>query len=147
MVDDLGPELQRLTLPRAVEFAVVSPIVLATRVARASCGAARTGLRRFVDEVAAQVADGRGADGRPGPTAHEPRPAPAASSTATGPDVEAAVDAGSLALADYDHLPASQIVAMLADLDDDERAAIEQYERANRHRRTVLGKLDQLRTG
>jgi hypothetical protein len=50
-----------------------------------------------------------------------------------------------LALPDYDHLPASQIVAMLGDLISDERDDIEQYERANRGRRTVLGKLDQLR--
>jgi hypothetical protein len=50
-----------------------------------------------------------------------------------------------LALPDYDHLPASQIVSMLGDLISDERDDIEQYERANRGRRTVLGKLDQLR--
>jgi hypothetical protein len=50
-----------------------------------------------------------------------------------------------LALPDYDHLPASQIVAMLSDLDADERDQIEGYERVNRNRRTVLGKLAQLR--
>ncbi len=56
-----------------------------------------------------------------------------------GPDV------ADLALADYDHLPASDIVAKLDGLDAAERAAIEQYELRHRHRRTVLGKLDQLR--
>jgi hypothetical protein len=55
------------------------------------------------------------------------------------------VDAASLALADYDHLPASDIVALLDGLEPSERSAIEAYERAGRHRRTVLGKLDQLR--
>jgi len=49
-----------------------------------------------------------------------------------------------LALPDYDHLPASQIVAMLRDLDAGERDQIEGYERVNRNRRTVLGKLAQL---
>jgi hypothetical protein len=53
--------------------------------------------------------------------------------------------ASDLALPDYDHLPASQIVAMLGDLISDERDDIEHYERANRGRRTVLGKLAQLR--
>jgi hypothetical protein len=63
--------------------------------------------------------------------------------------VEEPVDAGpavsDLALPDYEHLPASQIVAMLGDLDTDELREIEIYERANRNRRTVLGKLSQLR--
>ena len=55
-------------------------------------------------------------------------------------------DATSLALADYDHLSSAQIVAKLEGLDAVERDAIERYERNGRHRRTVLGKLDQLRT-
>lgn len=55
------------------------------------------------------------------------------------------VAASDLALPDYDRLPASQIVAMLDDLVPAERDDIERYERANRGRRTVLGKLDQLR--
>ncbi len=50
-----------------------------------------------------------------------------------------------LALADYDHLPASDIVSMLAGLEPDERDAIEAYELQGRHRRTILGKLAQLR--
>ncbi len=55
-------------------------------------------------------------------------------------------DATTLALADYDHLSSAQIVAKLDGLDTEERTAIDQYERAGRHRRTILGKLDQLRT-
>jgi hypothetical protein len=50
-----------------------------------------------------------------------------------------------LALVDYDHLPASDIVSMLAGLEPDERDAIEAYELQGRHRRTILGKLAQLR--
>jgi hypothetical protein len=52
-----------------------------------------------------------------------------------------------LALPDYDLLPAAHVIAALGDLEPDERAAIEAYERAGRHRRTILGKLDQLRDG
>lgn len=51
-----------------------------------------------------------------------------------------------LALADYDHLSSAQIVAKLADLEPAERAEIEIYELAHRHRRTILGKLEQLGT-
>lgn len=65
-------------------------------------------------------------------------------STADGPDAPAPeVDA--LALADYDHLSSAQIVSKLGGLDDDELDAVGAYERAGRHRRTVLGKIDQLR--
>jgi len=66
-----------------------------------------------------------------------------AESTPETPRVEP--DASTLALADYDHLSSAQIVAKLEGLDVTERQAIEVYERAGRHRRTILGKLDQLR--
>ncbi len=55
-----------------------------------------------------------------------------------------APDSDTLALADYDHLSSAQIVVKLADLETAERQAIEMYELAGRHRRTILGKLDQL---
>jgi hypothetical protein len=55
-------------------------------------------------------------------------------------------DVTTLALSDYDHLSSAQIVGKLDGLDDAEREAIERYETAGRHRRTILGKLEQLRT-
>ncbi len=51
----------------------------------------------------------------------------------------------SLALIDYDHLSSAQIVSKLVGLDASELEAIEAYERAGRHRRTILGKIEQLR--
>ncbi len=60
------------------------------------------------------------------------------------PEVEVP-DVTTLALADYDHLSSAQIVGKLGGLDADERAAIDRYERTGRHRRTILGKLAQLR--
>lgn len=56
-----------------------------------------------------------------------------------------AIHADQLVLPDYDHLPAAHIVAKLSSLTQAERDAVEEYETANRHRRTILGKLDQLR--
>ena len=50
-----------------------------------------------------------------------------------------------LALADYDSLPASAIVAKLDGLEPDELDAIEEYEQQRRRRRTVLGRIRQLR--
>ena len=58
-----------------------------------------------------------------------------------------APDADTLALADYDHLSSAQVVSKLAGLDESELDAIEAYERSGRHRRTILGKVEQLRAG
>jgi hypothetical protein len=52
----------------------------------------------------------------------------------------------SLPIADYESLAASQVVARLGGLDRDDLDAIEAFERAHRNRRTVLGKLEQLRS-
>lgn len=49
-----------------------------------------------------------------------------------------------LALPDYDQLPASQIVNKLDGLTADELRTIEAFELAHRHRRTVLGKIARL---
>jgi hypothetical protein len=44
----------------------------------------------------------------------------------------------------YDAMPAVEVVKMLLSLTIDERAAVAAHERANRGRRTILGKLEQL---
>ena len=62
-----------------------------------------------------------------------------------GVDDESVPAAADLALPDYDHLPAAHVIGKLAGLSAGERELIERYERAHRHRRTVLGKLDQFR--
>jgi hypothetical protein len=74
------------------------------------------------------------------PDAAEHRAAESAAST--GGDAPGVT---TLALADYDHLSSAQIVTKLVGLDAGERSEIERYERAGRHRRTILGKLEQLR--
>ena len=50
-----------------------------------------------------------------------------------------------LALPDYDQLPAAHIVGKLAGLSSAELDAIEAYESSHRNRRTVLGKISQMR--
>jgi hypothetical protein len=89
-------------------------------------------------------------DGRPAPSADttieslvdladdSPQIEPDAATSALRPD--------QLVLPDYDHLPAAHVVAKLPSLTQRERNAIEEYEAANRHRRTILGKLEQLRS-
>lgn len=67
-----------------------------------------------------------------------------ASEPEVSPDRSDVPDVDTLALADYDHLSSAQIVAKLDSLDAEELVAVGSYERANRHRRTILGKLEQL---
>ena len=55
-----------------------------------------------------------------------------------------APDAVELAIPDYDELSASQVVARLDGLGDDELAALRAYEDAHRGRRTILYKIDHL---
>ena len=54
-------------------------------------------------------------------------------------------DVDTLAIPGYDTLSASQVVQRLAALAPEELEAIEDYERANRSRRTILNRVDQLR--
>ena len=66
---------------------------------------------------------------------------------AQGDDAVEGDDADDLAIPDYDHLPAIDIVDQLETLTPAELADIEVYERANRRRRTVLGKIAKLTDG
>jgi hypothetical protein len=50
------------------------------------------------------------------------------------------------AIADYDSLAASQVVARLAGLSDGELESVRRYEEHHRGRRTILGKIQQLQT-
>lgn len=67
-------------------------------------------------------------------------PAAAEPAGESGPDPDA------LAIGDYDHLAARQVVARLGGLAPGELGAIERYERAHRHRQTVLRRIEQLRS-
>ncbi len=63
-----------------------------------------------------------------------------------GPSAATNLAVEELVLADYEHLSAAHVVAKLESLDQQERDAIELYELAHRHRRTILGRLEQLRS-
>lgn len=60
------------------------------------------------------------------------------------PDPAAAPVATGLPIADYDDLRAAEIVPMLASLDPAQRATIAAHESANRSRRTILNRIEQL---
>lgn len=78
----------------------------------------------------------------------EPVPAEPALVVAVAPvptaSADPAVTSGELAISDYDSLAASQVIPRLAGLEADQLAAVGRYETANRHRKTILGKIAQL---
>jgi hypothetical protein len=157
-------------LARLAELAIILPVEVSSRlidavpavVDKLPSAAERVKrevvLARFlgkmvVDQGARELRTRLHADDRgPSPVTHQERPEdapddrPAVQPPAGGLAESDVPDVNSLALADYDHLSSAQIVAKLDGLDAIERDAIERYERTGRHRRTILGKLDQLRT-
>jgi hypothetical protein len=165
------PDEPRPPLARLVELAVVVPVEVGSRLIEAvpavvdkvPSAAERVKreivLARFlgklvvdqgVRELRSRLTPERDhADSAMGGTEPEQDGAPAAAppqATVPPPDVSDVPNVATLALADYDHLSSAQIVGKLDGLDEAEREAIERYETAGRHRRTILGKLEQLRT-
>ncbi len=155
------PGTERPSFARLVELALAVPLEVGTRLIEvvpvvvdkvpAAAGRVRREivLARFlgklaVDQGVREIRARLAADEPDSPAeavtpAHDETTATAPASSGVGHDPM------SLALADYDHLSSAQIVAKLDGLDETERQAIEVYERAGRQRRTILGKLDQLR--
>jgi hypothetical protein len=70
-------------------------------------------------------------------------PAEAPHATWSAPDADDAATLGA-ALADYDTLSASQVVRRLDGLGPEELRAVQRYESATRHRRTILNRASQL---
>jgi len=118
-------------LARSVRRAALRPVELVRTIA--SLAEAR--VRGPRSSAAAPAGDDRvERRDEPGPPAPE-RAAEVPRDVRTAPP---------LAIEDYDSLAASQVVARLERLDDDDLAAIAAHEAAHRGRRTVLGKIDQL---
>jgi hypothetical protein len=99
-----------------------------------------------VREVRSRLLPSGDEPGSASPTSpSEPSEGDVAGDTAAPPVAPQEVpDVDTLALSGYDHLSSAQIVAKLDGLDVAERRSIERYERAGRHRRTILGKLERL---
>jgi hypothetical protein len=85
----------------------------------------------------------------PTPATESPSTSGARDSTlkvvAAGETGDAAITATLLAIEHYDELSASQVLQRLVHLDAAQLAMIHEYESAHRRRRTVLGRVEQLR--
>lgn len=82
---------------------------------------------------------------RPSQVAGSTPPTAANTETISDGDDASTPTADDLPLEDYESLAASHVVRRLPDLNADELTSIERFERAHRQRRTVLGKIEQLR--
>lgn len=83
-----------------------------------------------------------GTSGTPSASAAAPTGAIPAAPASAAPRSSAA--SGTLAIADYDSLAASQVIPRLAGLEPAELEAVRAYEAAHRGRKTILGKVAQL---
>jgi hypothetical protein len=155
----------RRPLERAIDLTFFAPIGLAATMATCLPRLVADGRHRVEQRIAAARAIGevvvtyaghrvlqRFADDRPSvppltlptallTTAGEQRPI----AGALRRDKPHIADVAELPIDEYESLAASQVVARLESLDAGELSLVEQFERANRRRRTVLGKIEQLR--
>jgi hypothetical protein len=141
------------TLRRLVDTATIVPcevIRVARRTMSESFGLARTMLNLTVDGLLGWDVDagvprldsaGAGVPLRAAPAVAPDDPVVGADPPTISSDRSAAAD---LAISGYEDLAASHIVARLDRLTPSELDAIRTFEVANRGRRTVVGKIDQL---
>ena len=143
-----------LTLPFEIGARVLASAPTSIEKARQQIVLARFVGKLAVDRGAREVRqrlEGGPEALEPESLAKVPKPAPRARATEDAIETfdsngdAATPDQESLALPDYDHLPAAHVVAKLPGLSQAERDAIENYEMNGRHRRTILGKLALLR--
>ncbi|MEJ7561833.1 MAG: hypothetical protein WKF45_04815 [Ilumatobacteraceae bacterium] len=149
---------------RLIDLAVFAPIGALSIVRRRI--ESQLTVARAVGEMAVQVGVQQvrarlAADAPPdaGATIYRPdEPAESAVSDVLRPGTPSASDTDSDPLPDvpppsdlpipgYESLAASQVVSMLGALDRSNLEIVEQFELANRRRRTVLGKIEQLKRG
>lgn len=152
-------------LRRTLETCIFAPVGVAMNIAEDLPGLINKGRDRVEQEisnarVAGEYVVGRfqrrlsarlerlldsGAGAGPAAPAKKGPTTPKAAAPAARPAPDAA-DAATLgaALADYDTLSASQVVRRLEGLGPDELRAVQRYESATRHRRTILNRANQL---
>jgi hypothetical protein len=162
---DVDSSADRPLIGRVLDLALVVPVGILSKVHRDLPALVQTGrqrveqevvLARFVGKLAVQQGQGqlrRRIEQRlqppASPVVRPTSPAPVAAepvSTGPGPRPQSTgAQAAMLAIADYDSLAAAQVVARLPGLSGDELDAVERYELDHRRRRTVLGRIAQLR--
>lgn len=120
-------------------------INLARFVGKLAVQQGQTELRKRVESRLAERAAPAPQVASVPPPVVERVPAPAEEPPEAAAAAPPAVSPTQLAIADYDSLAAAQVVARLPGLGEGELDLVEAYERSHRRRRTVLGRIAQLR--
>ena len=144
---------QRQPVDRVIDFVVGLPVATAVAARRSIPlirQASRQGVHAFARRARHTLGPGPDTSGVPTsavlvPSADRTNGLAAVVAGATVAAEPAVAAASALPIDDYDHLAARQVVDRLATLTATELAQIDRYERAHRHRRTVLGRIAQLR--
>lgn len=162
MTDSREPETSPL-VRRLIDLAVFAPLGAALTWREQLPVLVREGrqrvdqqvvLARFVGKLAVQQGrvelrkrlEARRATVRESPSPAEPSVIAAAEVAPSPGSEEATAPAVTdLAIAEFDSLAATQVIDRLAALTPEELDLVERYERAHRRRRTVLGRIQQLR--
>lgn len=141
MTDDATDENDPVAIARAVyETLVFAPIGLGSKLV----DDAPEVLRRVRQELNNARFVGRMAFEQGASRLREQAQEAGDASRSAGDAEVVDVESEELPITSYDELPAIEIVAMLEALTPAQRRTIAEHESANRRRRTVLGKIDQL---
>ncbi len=157
-IDDLAALVQRVV----VDLVILAPIGFVKKArtlipelvneGRTTVASART-IGRFVTPILRKQGTKLvkqtirpAATNAPNPRAAAKAPPSDPAGAPSSPESAAPSPAASVAepFAGYDHLGSAAVVARLAELSAAQRRAVRVYEGANRNRRTVIGRLDQL---
>lgn len=144
--DPVRAEVERV-LHAVVDATVRAPVRLATAVPRCLLRrAASLGPLAEPVRVVRSIVGLAAAGGGRGVVGPDDAPAPDEPATAGTPHPRAPVvdTAGVLPIDDYESLAASHVVDRLPTLTPDELRVVESFEIANRGRRTILGRIEQL---
>jgi hypothetical protein len=154
--DEHGDDLAALISRVVVDLAVLAPIGFVKKArtlipelvkeGRTTVASAQT-IGKFVTPILRKqgtklVNEKLRPPSKPGAKASAPRTTEPVVAVSTSNDTAELVEP----FVGYDHLGSAAVVARLAELTAAERRAVRVYEVANRNRRTVLGRLDQLNT-
>jgi hypothetical protein len=149
--DPIRAEVER-ALRGAIEASIAIPIAITTAIPRCLVRRACALRRRLAEplRIARSLLDLVGGTGpTPPPSGTPDRVAPANRTVRPLGAADSGLDVtmdrtDELPIEEYESLAASQVVDRLATLTPDELEAIRSFELANRSRRTVLGRIDQL---
>ncbi len=102
-------------------------------------------LEKHLGDARARASEALAGLSRRATSAREAPVPPPTAPSGNGATGSAADETASLPIPDYDALAATQVVDRLAGLSRDELEAVRDYETANRGRKTILGRIEQLR--